>query len=109
MLSVAVRAPSPLGVKPIAIVQLVSGAIPVVGQVVGPVAANSASDEVTLTNSGFVWPVFLTVRFLTILSPTGELPSASEAATEIVVGALAISYTVPLPTTPKEPPPIVVP
>src|ERR1700691_213903 len=97
MLSVAVRAPSPLGVKPIAIVQLVSGAIPVVGQVVGPVAANSASDEVTLTNSGLVWPVFLTVR---ILSPTGELPSASEAATEIVVGALAISYTVPLPTTP---------
>ena len=38
--SVAPRAPSALGVKPIAIVQLVSGAIPALEQVVAPVGAN---------------------------------------------------------------------
>jgi len=52
---------------------------------VAPVAANSGSFEVTLpTNSGFV-PVFLTVMFLVTVSPTGKLPIASVAGTEIVV------------------------
>src|SRR5277367_1613890 len=102
--SVALRAPSAFGVNPIVIVQLASGASPAVGQVVA-VSANSArSDEVALRNSGFVWPVFLMVRLLVILSPTGELPSASDAATVIVVGAFAISYTVPLAPVPKDPP-----
>ena len=46
--SVALRTPSVLGVKPIAIVQVRPGASPPGGQVVAPVAANSGSFEVTL-------------------------------------------------------------
>jgi hypothetical protein len=44
-------------------------------------------------NSGFV-PVFLTVRFLVIVSPTGELPRASEAGTEIEVVGVAVGVAV---------------
>jgi hypothetical protein len=46
--SVALRAPSVLGVKPIAIVQVAKCGSPPGGQVVAPVAANSGSFEVTL-------------------------------------------------------------
>jgi len=67
--SVALRVPSAFGVNPIAILQLRPCASPVGGQVLTPVAANSAgSDEVTLSmNSGLVLPVFTTVRFLVLV------------------------------------------
>jgi hypothetical protein len=90
---VALCGPSPLGVNPIAIVQLAKCASPPPGQVV-PVSANSASFEVTLpTNSGCV-PVFLTVRFLVTVSPAGELPIASDAGTEIEVVGVAVGVAV---------------
>ena len=70
------------------------GASPPPGHVVAPVAANSGSFEVTLPmNSRFV-PVFLTVRFLVTVSPTGELPIASEAGTEIEVVGEAVGVAV---------------
>jgi hypothetical protein len=84
--SVALCAPSVLGVNPIAIVHVAKCANPPPGQVVAPVAANSGSFEVTLPmNSKFV-PVFWTVMFLVTVSPTGEFPKASEAGTVTVVG-----------------------
>ena len=94
-ISVALRVPSALGVKPIAIVQLAKCASPVGGQVVAPVAATSDGlFEVTLPmNSKFV-PVFTTVRFLVAVSPTGEEPSASEAGTEIEVVGVAVEVAV---------------
>ena len=67
-----------LGVKPIAIVQVARCASPPGGQVVAPVAANSGSFEVTLPMNSEFAPVFLTVMFLVTVSPTGELPRASE-------------------------------
>ena len=80
--------------KPIAIVQLARCASPPGGQVVAPVAANSGSFDVTLpTNSGLV-PVFLTVRFLVTVLPTGELPIASVAGTEIEVVGTAVGVAV---------------
>ena len=92
--SVALCGPSALGVKPIAIVQLPKCASPAGGQLVAPVAANSGSFEVTLpTNSRFV-PVFRTVRFLMTVFPTGELPIASEAGTEIEVVGVAVGVAV---------------
>jgi hypothetical protein len=44
-------------------------------------------------NSKFV-PVFLTVRFWVTVSPTGELPIASEAGTEIEVVGVAVGVAV---------------
>ena len=90
--SVALRAPKAPGVKRIAIVQVWPGASPPDGQVVAPVAANSGSFELTLPMSnGLILPVFLTVMFLVTVSPTGELPKASDAGTEMVVGGPPIA------------------
>jgi hypothetical protein len=62
--------------------------------VVTPVAANSGAFEVTLPmNSRFV-PVFLTVRFLVMVSPTGELAIAREAGTEIEAVGVAVAVAV---------------
>src|SRR5260370_15843223 len=69
--SVALCGPSALGVKPIAMVQLKVGASPPGGQLVAPVAANSALFEVTLCMYSGCGPVFFTVRFFVTVFPTG--------------------------------------
>ena len=91
---VALCGPRALVVNPIAIVQVARCASPPGGQLVAPVAANSESFEVTLPiNNKFV-PVFVTVRFLVAVSPTGEAPSASEVGTEIEVVGVAVAVAV---------------
>src|ERR1035437_3131613 len=94
--SVAERAPVSLGVKPIAIVQVPVGASPLPpdGQVEVP-TANSAGllDETLLTNST-AWPVFLTVRFLVTVSPTGAFPNASDVGTDATDVGVAVGVAV---------------
>ena len=86
--SVALRAPSASGVKPIAIVHVRVGESPPAGQVVAPVANSAGSLEVTLPMNSRCVPVFLTVRFLVDVSPTEVLEKASDVGTDIVVGVL---------------------
>jgi len=92
--SVALCSPSALGVNPIAIVQVARCANPPAGHVVAPVAANSGSFEVTLPTNNMFAPVFFTVMILVTVFPTGELPIAREAGTEMEVVGVAVAVGV---------------
>src|SRR5271170_7516859 len=76
---VAVRLPTPTGEKLIGTRQLCDSAMPAGHG--DAVAANSAGllDEIASTNN-VAWPMFLMVRFLITVSPTGTVPSTRLAA-----------------------------
>ena len=97
-ISVALCAPTALGVNDTPSVQVVLGAtvIGIAPQVPPPLKAYSAgSDDIAFEMiSGLVDPVFLIVRFFVAVWPTGTLPNASDAVTVIEVVGVEVGVAV---------------
>ncbi len=92
--SFALRAPSALGVKPIATVHDDSEGTPSGGHVEVPDANSVGSEELTPdTISGTVERLVM-VRFFVTVSPTGELPRASDTGTPAAGVGVAVAVAV---------------
>jgi hypothetical protein len=112
IVSVALCEPTAFGVNATPSVQFVLGAT-VIGtapQVPLPLRAYSAgSDEMAFGMiSGLVAPVFLTVRFFVTVWPTGTLPNASDAVTDIEVVGVEVGVADPVGVDVKVPVALVV-
>src|SRR5208337_2351753 len=95
--SVALCAPSVLGVNATPSVHNALGATVtgIAPHVPVPLTAYSESDGIALEmTSELVLPVFSTVRFFVTVSPTGSLPNASDAVTNIEVVGVAVGVAV---------------
>src|ERR1019366_817546 len=97
--SVALLAPSALGVNPTAIVHLPLGASPPTGQVETPGAKSPALAPLTLTlpMNKSAFPAFFTSRFLDTVLPSVDLPTFSFAGTDIAVVGVGIGMAVAVP------------
>jgi len=96
--NVALCPPTEFGANDTPSVQFVFGAsvIGIAPQVPVPLNVDSAgSDDIAFEMiSGLVDPVFLTVRFLVAVWPTGTLPNASDAVTVIDVVGVEVGVAV---------------
>jgi hypothetical protein len=71
------------------------GARPVAGHVEAPGANSAGSFDDTPSKKNRLEPVFLIVRLLRTVSPTGELPNDRDVGREMVVG-VAVAVGVPV-------------